>query len=163
MSLLVGDNLVVSMHYKLTDNDGNVLDNSEGNDPLAYLHGSKNIIAGLESALVGKVEGDEVQVKVAPKEGYGVINPELIQTVPKESFQGVEKIEAGMGFEAEGPDGQIQRIVVKKVEGEDVTIDGNHPLAGMDLNFDVKIVEVREASKEEKEHGHVHGVGGHQH
>ena len=163
MSLLVCDNLLVIMHYKLTDNEGNVLDDSTGNEPLAYLHGSKNIISGLESALAGKVEGDELQVKVAPKDGYGDVNPELIQTVPMEAFQGVEKVEEGMGFESQTPEGQIQRIVVKKVEGDEITIDGNHPLAGMELNFDVKIVEVREASDEEKEHGHVHGPGGHDH
>ncbi|NQY10596.1 MAG: peptidylprolyl isomerase [Flavobacteriales bacterium] len=163
MSLSISDNLVVSMHYKLTDNEGNVLDDSTGNEPLAYLHGSKNIISGLESALAGKVEGDELQVKVAPKDGYGDVNPELIQTVPMEAFQGVEKVEEGMGFESQTPEGQIQRIVVKKVEGDEITIDGNHPLAGMELNFDVKIVEVREASDEEKEHGHVHGPGGHDH
>jgi len=156
MSLSIGNNLVVSMHYTLTDNDGEVLDTSEGSEPLTYLHGAENIISGLENALVGKVEGDSLQVKVEPAEGYGEVLPELIQPVDIAAFQGVETVEAGMGFEAEGPDGTVQRIVVKKVEGDEVTIDANHPLAGIALNFDVQIVEVREASEEEIDHQHVH-------
>ena len=156
MSLSIGNNLVVSMHYKLTDNDGEVLDSSEGSEPLAYLHGAGNIISGLEKALVGKVEGDSLQVKVEPAEGYGEVMPELIQPVDIAAFQGVETVEVGMGFEAEGPDGSIQSIVVKKVEGDEVTIDANHPLAGVVLNFDVQIVDVREASEEEIAHNHVH-------
>jgi len=156
MSLLIGDNLVVSMHYKLTDNDGNVLDSSEGAEPLTYLHGSGNIIPGLEKELLGKVEGDSQQVKVEPAEGYGEINPELIQTVDKAAFQGVESVEVGMSFEAQASDGSVQHIVVKSIEGEVVTIDANHPLAGVTLNFDVEIVSVREATEEEIDHGHVH-------
>ena len=156
MSLLIGDNLVVSMHYKLTDNDGNVIDSSEGMEPLTYLHGAGNIIPGLEKALVGKVEEDSVTVKVQPAEGYGEIMQELIQTIDKAAFQGVESVEAGMSFEAQGPDGSTKRIVVKHVEGDQVTIDANHPLAGVELNFDVNIVSVREATDEEIAHGHVH-------
>jgi len=131
MSLLIGENSVVSMHYKLTDNDGNVIDSSEGMDPLTYLHGAGNIIPGLEKALIGKVEKDSVTVKVSPAEGYGEVMQELIQTIDKAAFQGVETIEAGMSFEAQGPDGQAQRVVVKSVEGDQVTIDANHPLAGI--------------------------------
>ncbi len=156
MSLLIGDNLVVSMHYKLTDDEGNVLDSSEGSEPLNYLHGAGNIIPGLEKALVGKVAGDTLQVRVEPAEGYGEVVPELIQTVERAAFQGVDTVEAGMAFEAQAPDGSIQRIVVKKVEGDEVTIDANHPLAGVTLNFDIEIVNVKEATKEEIAHGHVH-------
>lgn len=156
MSLLIGDNLVVSMHYKLTDNEGNVLDSSEGSEPLTYLHGAGNIIPGLEKALVGKVEGDTQQVTVEPAEAYGEVMPELTQTVDKAAFQGVESVEVGMSFEAQTSDGSVQHIVVTKVDGEQVTVDANHPLAGVVLNFDVEIVSVREASKEEIAHGHVH-------
>lgn len=156
MSLLIGDNLVVSMHYTLTDDDKNVLDSSEGHEPMAYLHGAQNIIPGLESALTGKVEGDKVQVRVEAAEGYGEPSPDLIQKVPLSAFQGVDKVEAGMRFETASPDGHAQLIVVKEVEGEDVTIDANHPLAGVALNFDVEIVGVREATQEEIDHGHVH-------
>ena len=156
MSLLIGDNLVVSMHYKLTDNEGNVLDSSEGSEPLTYLHGAGNIIPGLEKALVGKVEGDTQQVTVEPAEGYGEVMPELTQTVDKAAFQGVESVEVGMSFEAQTSDGSVQHIVVTKVDGEQVTVDANHPLAGVVLNFDVEIVSVREATEEEISHGHVH-------
>jgi FKBP-type peptidyl-prolyl cis-trans isomerase SlyD len=144
MSLLIGDDLVVSMHYKLTDNEGNVLDSSEGSEP------------GLEKALVGKVEGDTQQVTVEPAEAYGEVMPELMQTVDKAAFQGVDSVEVGMSFEAQTSDGSVQHIVVTKVDGNQVTVDANHPLAGVVLNFDVEIVSVREASKEEIAHGHVH-------
>jgi len=156
MSLLIGDKLVISMHYKLTDDEENILDSSEGAEPLTYLHGAGNIIPGLEKELVGKVAGDSMKVKVEPEEGYGEINAELIQTVPREAFQGVESIEAGMSFETQGPDDSVQRIVVKEVEGDDIIIDANHPLAGTTLHFDVEIVSVREATEEEIAHGHVH-------
>ncbi len=156
MSLLVGDNLVVSMHYKLTDDDENVIDSSEGSEPLVYLHGTGNIIPGLEKELVGKVAGDSLSVRVEPEEGYGEIVPELIETVEISAFEGVDSIEAGMSFEAQGPDGAAQQIVVKEVDGDEVTIDGNHPLAGVVLHFDIEIVDVREATKEEVDHGHVH-------
>jgi len=156
MSLMIGENSVVSMHYKLTDNDGNVIDSSEGMEPLTYLHGAGNIIPGLEKALVGKVENDSLTVKVSPAEGYGEVMDQLIESVPKTAFQGVDKIEAGMSFEAQDPNGHMQRIVVKKVEGDMVTVDANHPLAGVELNFDVNIVSVREATEEEVSHGHVH-------
>jgi len=159
MSLLIGDNLIVSMHYKLTDDAGNVLDSSEGSEPLAYLHGAGNIISGLEKELVGKVEGDSLQVRVEPVDGYGEVRPDLIQTVQRAVFQGVESVEPGMVFEAKAPDGSAQRIVVKNVEGDDVTIDANHPLAGVALNFDVDIVGVREATEEEVAHGHAHQRG----
>lgn len=156
MSLLIGDNLVVSMHYKLTDDEKNILDSSEDAEPLAYLHGAGNIIPGLENALVGKVEGDTMQVRVEPEEGYGEPTPELIQTVDIAAFQGVETVEAGMSFETQSPEGNVQRITVTEVNGESVTIDANHPLAGVPLTFDVEIVSIREATAEELEHGHVH-------
>ena len=156
MSLLIGDNLVVSMHYRLTDASGEVLDSSEGSDPLNYLHGAGNIIPGLEQALVGKVEGDSLQVQVEPADGYGELNPEFIQVVDRAAFQGVETVDVGMAFEARGPDGAAQRIVVAAVEGDQVTVDANHPLAGQQLNFDVQVVGVRAATEEEVAHGHVH-------
>lgn len=156
MSMLIGDNRVVSMHYKLTGDDGAVLDSSEGSDPLSYLHGAGNIISGLENALAGKVVGDSLKVKVEPAEGYGEFNADLVQTVPRQAFQGVESIESGMAFQAQAPDGSVQQVLVKHVEGDEVTIDANHPLAGVVLRFDVEIVSVREATEEEVAHGHVH-------
>ena len=156
MSLMISDNSVVSIHYKLTDNDGNVIDTSEGMEPLTYLHGVGNLIPGLEKELVGKVENDALTVKVQPADGYGEVMGELIESVPKVAFQDVDDIEAGMSFEAKNPNGEMQRIVVKKVEGDMVTVDANHPLAGVELNFDVNIISVREATEEEIAHGHVH-------
>lgn len=162
MSLLIGDNSVVNVHYKLTDDAGKVLDSSDGSKPLAYLHGAGNIVPGLEKALTGKVAGDALKVKVEPAEGYGEINPEGLKIIEKSAFEGVESVEAGMAFEAKAPDGSAQQIIVKKVEGDEVTIDMNHPLAGVTLNFDITIVSVREATKEELDHGHTH-EGGHSH
>ena len=156
MSLLIGDKLVVTIHYKLTDNSGEVIDSSEGAEPLAYLHGAGNIIPGLENALVGKTAGATLQVAVDPEDGYGEIHPQLIETVPREAFEGIDTIEPGMAFEAQGSDGQARRIVVKEVSGDEIIIDGNHPLAGVELNFDVEVVAVRDASEEEIAHGHVH-------
>lgn len=156
MSLMIGNNSVVNMHYKLTDDEGNILDTSEGGEPLSYLHGAGNIIPGLEGALTGKAEGDALEVRVEPSEGYGEVMPELIQKVERSAFQGVDQVEPGMAFEAQGPDGSVRRIVVKEVDGDDITIDANHPLAGMTLNFDVQVVSVRDATEEEIEHGHAH-------
>ena len=156
MALLIGDNSVVSMHYKLTNAGGELLDSSEGREPLTYLHGAGNIIPGLENALVGKVAGDSLQVEITPAEGYGEVRQELLQVVPREAFQGVEQIEPGMAFQAQGQDGKTRQIVVREINGNDITVDGNHPLAGVDLHFDVQIIEVREASAEEVAHGHAH-------
>jgi len=162
MSLLIGENSVVSMHYKLTDDTGKVLDSSEASEPLAYLHGAGNIVPGLEKALVGKGTGDSLTVKVEPAEGYGELDPNGIKVIERAAFEGVDSIETGMAFEAKAPDGTAQHIVVTKVEGDEVTIDLNHPLAGVTLNFDIQIVSVREATKEELDHGHTH-EGGHAH
>lgn len=146
---------VVSIHYTLTNDQGEVLDSSRDREPLTYLEGSQNIIGGLESALNEKQQGDQAKVSVEPADGYGEINEELVQPVPLSAFEGVEKIEPGMQFQAQTPGGpQIVRVV--KVEEENVVIDANHPLAGQTLHFDVEVVETREATQEEKEHGHAH-------
>ena len=156
MSLMIGDKIVASIHYKLTNNAGEILDSSEGGEPLSYLHGAGNLIPGLEQELRGKTAGASMQVTVSPEEGYGVVQEGLIEVVPMDAFQGVDKIEPGMAFEAAGDDGQPRRIVVIKVEDAEVTVDGNHPLAGVELNFDVQVVDVRDATEEEIAHGHVH-------
>jgi len=158
----IGQNSVVTLHYTLKDNDGNIIDQSDDGSFL-YLHGAMNIIPGLENALSGKSAGDELSVKVAPQDGYGEKDPQRIQEVPKEMFDSAADIQPGVQFHAQGPDGNPVVVTVVEVKDEAVVIDGNHALAGMDLNFDVKVVDVREASAEEVEHGHVHGPGGHQH
>jgi FKBP-type peptidyl-prolyl cis-trans isomerase SlyD len=139
-----------------------VLDASEGREPLTYLHGVGNIVAGLEKAMTGKKAGDKFQVDVSPEEGYGVHNPGLVQVVPRDAFRGVDKLEAGMQFRADSERGPMT-VVITSIERDKVTVDGNHPLAGATLHFAVEITEVREASVEEVLHGHVHGAGGHHH
>lgn len=158
----IAPNAVVTLHYTLKDNDGNVIDKSDDGSFL-YLHGAMNIIPGLEDALTGKSAGDELSVSVAPAEGYGEKDPQRIQEVPKEMFENAGEIQVGAQFHAQGPDGNAVVVTVVEVKDDVVVIDGNHALAGMDLNFDVKIVDVREASEEEISHGHVHGEHGHQH
>ena len=153
---------VVSMAYTLTNDEGQVIDTSAGGEPLVYLHGAQNIIPGLENALVGKQVGDKLTVNVVAADGYGEYNPDLVQVVPKHLFAGVENIEAGMQFHAQTDYG-MQVVTVAAVEGDEITVDGYHPLAGQNLNFDVEIMDIRAASAEELEHGHVHGAGGHHH
>lgn len=156
MSVSIGDRTVVSIHYTLKDEDGQVIDTSEGAEPLSYLHGAGNIIPGLENALSGKAAGDAFDVVVEPGQGYGEYQAELLQVVPRAAFEGVESIEPGMAFTAQAADGSQRRIVVREVEGDDVTVDANHELAGVDLHFSVEVVGVREATEDEVAHGHVH-------
>jgi len=158
----VAPNAVVSIHYTLTNDAGEKIDTSEGREPLAYVHGQGQIVPGLEKELEGKAAGEKVQARVAPEEGYGEKIDAMVQDIPMDAFQGVESVEPGMQFQAQTENGALT-VTVTKVEGDTATVDGNHPLAGETLNFDVEIVEVREASAEEIEHGHAHGAGGHQH
>ena len=153
---------VVSIDYTLTGENGQVLDSSQGREPLAYLHGAGNIIPGLENALEGKGEGDQLNVSIPPEQAYGARDERMVQPVPRAAFQGVPDIKPGMQFEAKTNAGP-RLITVVGVQGDEVTIDANHPLAGATLNFDVKVVTVRDATEQEKSHGHVHGPGGHQH
>lgn len=155
-------NKVATIEYTLKNDNGDVLDTSDGRDPMAYIQGVGNLIPGLEEELEGKAAGDEIQVSIPPEKAYGVRNDDLVQVVERSVFQGVDNLQVGMQFQAQSDQG-TQVIWITKIEGDDVTIDGNHPLAGENLNFDVKVVEVREASDEELDHGHVHGPGGHQH
>ncbi|HEX5514558.1 MAG TPA: peptidylprolyl isomerase [Gammaproteobacteria bacterium] len=152
----VAKDKVVSIDYTLTDDEGSVLDTSQGRAPLAYLHGAGNIIPGLEKALEGKQVGEQITVRVPAAEAYGERDDALAQVVPLEMFQGVEQIEPGMRFQAQTSAG-VQVVTVSKVEGDSVTVDGNHPLAGKPLNFDVSVIDVRDATEEELAHGHVHG------
>ena len=153
---------VVSFDYILTDNDGGVIDSSEGYEPLAYIHGSGFLIPGLENELEGKQAGDAFKVTVAPEDAYGVRDDSLVKDVERDMFGEVENLEAGMQFQAETEDG-MEVVTVTAVADDTVTVDGNHPLADVTLNFDVKVVDVRDATAEELDHGHVHGAGGHHH
>lgn len=160
----VSANKVVHMHYTLKSTQGEVIDSSEGREPLAYIQGIGNIIPGLEKQLEGKAVGDKVAAVVAPEEAYGVKQDALVQVVPKAGFQGEadEVLKEGMQVQVQTNQGP-QIATVTKIAGDDVTLDMNHPLAGETLHFDVEIVEVREATSDELDHGHVHGPGGHQH
>ena len=155
-------NSVVTLHYTLKDNEGNVIDQSD-DDSFLYLHGAMNIVPGLENALTGKSAGDEFSVTVSPEEGYGHKDPQRIQEVHKEMFQDAGEIAVGLQFHAQSPDGNAVVVTVIEIKDDVVVIDGNHALAGVDLNFSVKVIEVREASEEEVSHGHVHGPHGHHH
>lgn len=159
----ISNNSVVSFHYTLTDSEGKQLDQSnEERGPLTYLHGAGNIIPGLEKQLEGKSVGDKLTAKVPAAEAYGERSDNLIQELPANMFTGVENVEVGMEFQAQTEQG-TQIVRVAGVEGDTVTIDANHPLAGVDLNFDVEVTEVRDATEEEVSHGHVHGPEGHEH
>ena len=158
----VADNMAVSIHYTLTNDAGETLDSSIGGDALVYLHGKGNIIPGLEKALTGKSAGDKLNVAVAPKDAYGEYNQEMVQVIPRKMFEGIDSVEVGMQFHADVSSGP-GIVTVIKVEGDDITIDGNHPLAGEALNFDVEITDVRAATEDELAHGHIHGPGGHHH
>lgn len=158
----ISPNSVVTLHYTLKDDDGNIIDQSDDGSFL-YLHGAMNIIPGLENALTGKSAGDELSVTVPPEEGYGLRDPERIQSVPKEMFENSADLAVGAQFHAQGPDGAAIVVTVSEINDDSVVVDGNHSLAGMALNFDVKVIDVRDASEEEITHGHVHGPHGHQH
>jgi FKBP-type peptidyl-prolyl cis-trans isomerase SlyD len=158
----IAERTVASFHYTLTNDAGEVIDSSVGREPLAYLHGAGNIVPGLEQAMAGRAAGDRFDVRVAPEDGYGLPNDFMIQTVPRMAFQGVDTLEVGMQFQAQTPQGPMS-VVIARIEGDEVTVDGNHPLAGQHLNFAIEVTEVRDASLEELAHGHVHGPGGHHH
>ncbi len=154
----ISKNSVVSFHYKLSNNEGEILDSSEGREAFTYLQGTQMIVPGLEAQMEGKGKGDKFKAVVAPELGYGEFNKDLLQQVPLDRF-GEQKVEAGMQFQA----GEHSVVTVREVKDGQVLVDGNHPLAGVTLNFDVEVTDVREATKEEQAHGHVHGEGGHSH
>ena len=153
---------VVTFHYTLKNDRGELIESSVGRDPLDYLHGHRNIIPGLESELAGKSAGDEFTATIEPVNAYGEYDEKMVQTLSREDFDGVEKFEMGMRFELEDADG-VGVVTVTKINGDKITVDGNHPLAGERLVFDIVVVDIREASAEELTHGHAHHPDGHHH
>lgn len=151
----IQDNAVVGIHYTLKNDAGEILDSSEGRDPLVFLQGKGNIISGLESALAGKAAGDKLDVTIEPEDGYGVRREELMQKLPRTAFQGVDDIQVGMQFQAQTEKGPIP-LRVAAINGDEITVDANHVLAGERLHFSVSVESVREASDEDMSHGHVH-------
>lgn len=149
---------VVSIHYTLRNNQGDVLDSSVGQSPLLYIQGIGNLIPGMEEGLEGKQKGDKLEIKVSPEKGYGVRSEKMIQKVPRSAF-GSQEVKVGMQFHT----GNHQVVTVTHVGLDGVTVDGNHPLAGVELNFSVEVLDIRNATADELAHGHVHGPGGHHH
>ena len=154
---------VVSIHYTLKDDTGEVLDSSGAGPPLDYLHGAGNIVAGLEEGLSGRIVGEDLALRVSPEQGYGVHDPRGIQHVPRSAFPADIDLQPGMQFSAEDEDGDMSTIWIQDVVGDEVTIDLNHPLAGKTLHFDITIAAIRDATREEIAHGHPHGPEGHHH
>ena len=154
---------VVTLHYRLTLDDGSIADESFGGEPLVYLHGANNIVPGLERQLTGKQAGEKCDVTVPAAEGYGEFDPAAEQTVPRNAFPANAQVQPGVAFQARGRNGQPQTVWVRAVKDDQVVVTSNHPMAGQSLNFAIEIVDVRRATAEEKSHGHVHGPGGHHH
>lgn len=149
---------MVIMHYAVSDSDGTLIDSSYDHKPMAIIQGTGYLIPGLEDALLDHQAGDKFQVEVACKQAYGERHDEYVQTLPKELLQGIEELNVGTQLRATTDDGE-QTVIVIDVNDEEVTVDGNHPLSGLDLNFDVEILEVRTATSEELAHGHIHAEG----
>ncbi len=158
----ISKNTVARFEYTLTDDSGTVLDTSEGQEPLAYVQGMGSIIPGLEEEMEGKGGGDAFKVRITADKGYGERDENMLHDVPRDQLPPEAELEVGMQFQAESEDG-LHLLTVLSIAEDTVKMDANHPLAGVALNFDIKILEVREATAEELEHGHVHGPGGHEH
>jgi FKBP-type peptidyl-prolyl cis-trans isomerase SlyD len=155
--------MVVSVHYTLKNDEGDVIDSSEGEEPLMYLHGAGNIVPGLERQLAGRGVGDRVQAVVAPEEGYGEHSGDEPQLVPRASFPDDADLYEGMEVMAQGAEGEMFPMWIVGLTDDHVLVDDNHPLAGVTLHFDVQIAAIRTATKEELAHGHPHGPGAHAH
>jgi len=160
--MAIAKDTVVQFHYTLKDADGTVIEASHGNEPMAYLQGHGNIIPGLEEEMQGKEVGAEFTVTVAPEKAYGQRDETAIQRIPVKHLQGAKKWKKGMVAHVETEQGQRQ-VTVIKVGKFMVDVDANHPFAGKELTFEVKVEDVRDATAEEIQHGHAHGIGGHQH
>lgn len=160
--MLIGNNCVVSINYILKNDSGTVMDESPEGQPLVYLHGVGGIIPGLETELTGKAIGSEFKVSITPEEAYGEHQPHLVQQVVRSQFPADIDLAVGMQFQAQTEGGPMP-VIITEVSDESVTVDGNHPLAGLNLHFEGSIADVRDATEEEISHGHPHGPGGHEH
>ena len=153
---------VVTFHYRLSDDKGNEIENSQAQEPLSILYGHGNIIPGLEQQMEGHAVGDKFDAVVAAKDAYGERRDDFVQRVPKKYFRDSEHLQPGMHTVLNTKDGQ-RSVTVVKVGSSVIDVDLNHPLAGKSLRFGVEITDIRDATEEELEHGHVHGPGGHHH
>lgn len=160
--MVIEDKKVVSFHYTLTNDQGESLDSSREGEPMSYLHGSGNIIPGLEKEMAGKAKGDAFQATIAPADAYGERNEANVQRVSAKHFKDTRNLQPGQFVTLQTKQGPVQAVIVK-VGRFNIDIDANHPLAGQTLTFDVEVTDVREATEEEISHGHVHGPGGVEH
>ena len=158
----IAKNKVIFIDYTLTDAQGTELDSSQGREPFAYIHGIGNIIPGLEAALEGKSKGDQVNAVIPPENAYGTRDETLVQQLPRSQFDTDQDIQVGMQFQAMSEAGP-RVVTVVTVDADNVTVDANHPLAGVTLHFDVTVKDIREATGEELDHGHAHGPDDHHH
>lgn len=161
--MAIEQNKVVTMNFTLKDDEGNLLDSTEKGGPFSYISGTNMVLPKLEEALSGMLIGSKKNLKLEAKDGYGNYNDDAIQVVGKENFPEDIVLEVGMEYMANSPDGVKMPFTISNVDGEEITIDFNHPLAGKNLNFDIELLNVRDATAEELSHGHVHGAGGHHH
>ena len=161
--MAIAQNKVVTMNFTLTDDLGNVLDTTDQGGPFSYISGNGMVLPKLEEAVNGMIIGTKKSLKLSAADGYGNYNEEALQVVGKENFPEDFVLEVGMEYMASNPDGVQMPFIITNVDGEEITIDFNHPLAGKNLNFDIELVDVRDATAEELNHGHVHGTGGHHH
>lgn len=153
---------VVTFHFTLKDEKGKVLESSVSGEPLVYMHGANNIVPGLEEALEGRTSGDKFQVTLAPEKAYGMRDERLVQRIPRTEFPDAGSLKPGMQFQVNTKGGPMV-LTITSIEDKEVVVDGNPELAGMTLNFDIEVTEVRKATTEELSHGHAHGPGGHHH
>lgn len=160
---MIKDGTVVSLSYRLTNSQGEELDRADAGDPFQYLHGHGQIVPGLEKALAGLLVGSKKAVKVPPADGYGEVEESLRTKAKKSQFPAGQELSVGMQFAADAGDGHPVVFTITSIKGDDITLDGNHPLAGETLNFDVEVLGIREATAEELSHGHAHGPDGHGH
>ena len=160
----IAENKVVVLHYAVSDSEDTLIDSSYDHSPLSIIQGTGYLIPGLEEALMDHIAGDKFEVSVEAEQAYGQRFDDYVQTVPKAMFESIEDLDVGTQLRATTDDGE-QTVIVIDVQEDEITVDGNHPLAGIDLKFDVEVLEVREATPDELAHGHVHGEGGcgHQH
>jgi len=161
--MAIGINKVVTLNFTLTDQHGNILDSTEGEQPFSFLSGHQNILPKLESEIDTMLIGSKRTITINAADAYGEYNEDIVQVVGKDEFPPEFLLEVGMQYIASAPDGTKMPFTITEVNDEDVTIDFNHPLAGKDLNFDIELLNVRDATSEEIAHGHVHGAGGHYH
>lgn len=161
--MIIEGKCVVSIHYTLTLEGGQIVDSSSGGPPLTYLHDTQSLIHGLERELTGKGVGDRFEIAVPPEDGYGPLDPELVQRVERSVLAEIEDLQPGMQLEARDPDGHTRFVIVQEVTETEAVLNANPPLAGQVLHFDVLVDAIREATEEELEHGHVHQEGDHSH